>query len=209
MIKGVSDRIAQGLGEQLKVSNDQVEVYSYGLQIVIGATVKLTVILTLALILGILEVVLAYSLFFIFLRRYGGGVHLGTYSRCLVVGAAMILGLSKIATINISVNILIITAALALLLGCYATYKWVPAGTEKKVIRDVRLRRKQKVKVFIVIVIWLISLAFLIHANMLHYAFAATLGVLTGFFLITPLGYKVLQRIDIMLNKLERGYGHV
>lgn len=204
MIKGVSDRLARELGGQLQVSQDQVEVYSYGLQIIIGMIIKVFVIISLSFMFGILEEVLIFSLFFISLRRYGGGVHLSTYSRCLLMGTLMILSLSKIATINISVNNLVITIVLVLLLGCYCIIKWVPSGTEKKVIKDVRNRNKQKIKTAIVIVLWLVSVGLLINANLMGYAFASTLGVLSSFFLLTPMGYRVIKSLDVSLDKLER-----
>jgi accessory gene regulator B len=204
MLKVISDKIAQGLGSQLQATDERIEVFSYGLQIIIGAAFKLTTIIALSLLFGIHKEAVAYLIFFILFRRYGGGVHLSTYPRCLIIGTAMIIGFAKLATINIPVYTLITLVILAFSLGCYCTIKWVPAGTEKKAVTDESSRSKQKTKVFIILIIWLFCITFLINSQLINYAFATTLGVISSLYLILPLGYKTLKSLDCFLNRIER-----
>ena len=86
MVKVFSKRLAAGLGSRLQSDIDQIEVYAYGLELVLYAIIKVVVILGSAFILGILESTLYYLCSFILLRFFGGGVHLSTYGRCLAVG---------------------------------------------------------------------------------------------------------------------------
>ncbi|MEG6615970.1 accessory gene regulator B family protein [Peptococcaceae bacterium 1198_IL3148] len=200
MLKKVSDKIALSIGTQLQVDDDQVEIYSYGLQVFIGATLKLLVILSLSLILGIFKEVAVYLTFFILLRKCGGGVHLSTYAKCLSIGTVMILGFAKLATLNISTDLLIVLITIVFLGGCFCTVKWVPAGTEKKTVTDVISRKKQKAQVFILLIVWLICVVFLNSNQQIQYALAATLGVACSFFFISPLGYRIIKLLDKTLT---------
>jgi len=177
-------------------SAEQIEIYAYGLEIILGAVIKLILILFLALLLGTLDTTIILFIFFALFRCFGGGAHLSTYPRCLVFGVCLIVGLGYLAQTTISIHALIILSALSLALNIFTCIKWVPAGTEKKYITEPFLRLRQKQKYFLVIIGWCLTLLLLIKLSLSTYGFAVLLGSFGAMLLILPSGYWLLNTID-------------
>src|SRR5690554_3834037 len=97
MLKTISIHLANSLGRQLQSTPQEVEVFAYGLQVLLGSFVKLLVILGTAYILDTLHVTVFFLISFILLRRYGGGVHFSTYGRCLGFGLILSVFFGKLA----------------------------------------------------------------------------------------------------------------
>jgi len=182
MISAISKKLANSLGTTLMTSAEQIEIYAYGLEIILGAVIKLILILFLALLLGTLDTTIILFIFFALFRCFGGGAHLSTYPRCLVFGVCLIVGLGYLAQTTISIHALIILSALSLALNIFTCIKWVPAGTEKKY--------------FLVIIGWCLTLLLLIKLSLSTYGFAVLLGSFGAMLLILPSGYWLLNTID-------------
>ncbi|MCF8011723.1 MAG: hypothetical protein K9L17_07275 [Clostridiales bacterium] len=54
--------------------------------------------------------------------------------------------MGKLATIDINVEALTVISVFALLIGTFTIFRWVPAGTEKKQIKDEATRHRQRKK---------------------------------------------------------------
>jgi accessory gene regulator B len=196
MISAISKKLANSLGTTLMTSAEQIEIYAYGLEIILGAVIKLVLILFLAFLLGTLDTTIILFVFFALFRCFGGGAHLSTYPRCLVFGVCLIVSLGYLAQTTISINTLIILSALSLALNIFTCIKWVPAGTEKKYIIEPSLRLRQKQRYFLVIIGWCLTLLLLIKLSLLTYGFAVLLGSFGAMLLILPSGYWLLNTID-------------
>ena len=196
MISAISKKLANSLGTTLMTSAEQIEIYAYGLEIILGAVIKLILILFLAFLLGTLDTTIILFAFFALFRCFGGGAHLSTYPRCLVFGVCLIVGLGYLAQTTISIHALIILSALSLALNIFTCIKWVPAGTEKKYITEPFLRLRQKQKYFLVIIGWCLTLLLLIKLSLSTYGFAVLLGSFGAMLLILPSGYWLLNTID-------------
>lgn len=177
-------------------SAEQIEIYAYGLEIILGAVIKLILILFLAFLLGTLDTTIILFAFFALFRCFGGGAHLSTYPRCLVFGVCLIVGLGYLAQTPIRIHILIILSALSLALNIFTCIKWVPAGTDKKYIIEPTLRLRQKKKYFLVIIGWCLTLLLLIKLSLSTYGVAVLLGSFGAMLLIMPSGYWLLNTID-------------
>ncbi len=205
MIRTISMNIAEKLGKRLRCDQERVEVFAYGLQIIMGTGFKLVLILLISLILDTFHTTLICLITYIAFRNFGGGVHLSTYSKCLVTGLVIFTVLGKLAAHGMETGTLLLLLIVTSLLWIYAITKWVPAGTEKKQVKDRRVRLKQKKKTGWVLMLWVIACMASISYRLTYYVFAYLLGALAALFLITPWGYRVANALDNILDNLGKG----
>lgn len=201
MIKNMSRHAADRLSKE--ENKWESEVLAYGLEIIIGCTLNLILIITAAVCLDTLWTTVLCLISYISFRRMGGGVHLETWPRCLCTGVILIVGLGWAADTEIPLVITEGVFFLTFIIGGWAICKWVPA-TCKKEIRDENIRKYQKIKTTQVLGFW-----FLINVLMLYFGFpkftlAVSFGILASSFLITPWGYWVMQALDNILNIINR-----
>jgi len=204
MIKAFAQKIAGSMGMQLQVDQDRVEIFAYGLEIILGTLVQLAIILLLSLIMGTIKTTMVCLIAFASLRYFIGGAHASTYPGCLIVGVSLLLVLGNLATVDVSLEILTVISVSALLMGIYTIFKWAPAGTEKKQIKDESIRLRQRNKAFFILTMWFFVTMVLIKQELTAYALAVVLGALGSIFIITPWGYRAVKALDNILNILFR-----
>ena len=161
----ISKALAQLLGYKLQADQDQIEIFAYSLEVLLGTVFEIFLIIFLAFLLNIPGTTIICLLVFSSIRFLGGGVHCSTYYKCLVTACLSLLCLGKLATLPLGQNVLSSAWLLTLLLSIYAIIRWIPAGTEKKVIRDETVRLRQKRKVSILLGIWLVIAGYLSITN--------------------------------------------
>ncbi len=205
MVKKISKKLANTIGEKLNNDKDQIDIYAYGLEIIIGSILKLILLISLSLAFGIFKTTALCLIVFIIFRHLGGGVHMSTYYRCLTTGVIMFMVLGKMASIDIPWDILIILIFITIFLGIYTIFKWVPAGTEKKRVSDKETIIKLKKESFMVLILWMFIQSFFVKYQLKSYSLSITLGALTSFFLISPWGYWVIYTLDNTINKGKKG----
>lgn len=201
MIKALSLNIARGIASQLQNNEKQIEIYAYGMEILLGSLIKITLLIVLAFLLHILPHTLLVLVAFAGFRIPGGGVHLHTYARCLTVGLVLLLGLALTATIlSPGETIVFVTLIGAALLAVVTIICWVPAGTDKKQFTNPEIIQDNKVKTAVFAVIWFLTSLLLMHNQHLDFAFALALGAVASLFFITPWGYFIMNRVDQLLS---------
>jgi len=205
MVKRLSERLAVNIGKHLRSSEGEVEVFSYGLEVFFSALLKFFLILTLARVLGLFLPALAVLVSISGFRVFGGGAHLSTYSRCLLFGGIVVLGLSKVSMVPIPNNIVSTTLLAAVVLAVIDIIFWVPSGTEKKAITDPVLMKAQKLKTLGFLAVWLFMALAVVWVGNWQYAFALTLGALMGTLSLTPLGYRFTHNLDTAFDWLQKG----
>jgi len=204
MFKNVSLKLAKWLGKYLASSEEDMEVYAYGLEIILGGIFKIGLLLLIALKLNIVLTTVLCTAGFVGIRFFGGGGHFCTYIRCLIGSLAILLLLGKIAALNLNTNLIFILIFFNIFLGIIAIIKWIPAGTHKKTVTDKNLRTKQKIKTLVMLITFMGIVLIFMYFQLHSFAFALLLGILASFLLITPLGYFLLQSIDKLLDSLNR-----
>lgn len=204
MIKSISLWLAKWLGKYLASREEDIEIYAYGLEIILGGILKICLLLLIALRLNILLTTVFCTIGFVGIRFFGGGGHFCTYTRCLIGSLAILLLLGKIATLNLNINLIFILIFLNISLGVFAIIKWIPAGTHKKTVTDEKLRTIQKLKTLIILITYMGIALIFVYFQLHSFAFSLLLGILASFILITPLGYFLLQSIDKLLDLLNR-----
>ena len=197
----LSKALARFLGYKLQADQDQIEIFAYSLEVLLGTVFEICLIIFLAFLLNIPGTTSICLLVFSSMRFLGGGVHCNTYFKCLVTGSLLLLSLGKLATLPLSQSVLSSIWLLALLLGIYAVSQWIPAGTAKKVIRDEAVRLRQKRKFSFLLGIWLVVAGLLIHYQLGNYALAVVLGILSSLFFVSPMGYQTINNLDNFIDK--------
>lgn len=201
MISLLSNKLARFIGNKLNANADEIEVYAYGAQIIIGALFKLTAIILLAWILDILPATLLLFVTFAAFRCFGGGAHLDSYARCLFFGITLIIGLGLLSKVQLNSIIVVFLMASAALAAIMIGLKWVPGDTEKKRIISEKIRSRQKRRYFYVLLFWGTAVVLLLMQSLNNFALAAVLGCFGSTFLITPIGYQFFTGIDNLFKK--------
>lgn len=205
MIKDISKSIGNALGREVQADEDQVEIFIYALEIILGILTKTLALLLFSYIFGIFRTTIGCVISFVIIRYFGGGIHLSTYNRCFAVGVMMFLALGKAATIQLSTSISVMFLVISIILGIIIICKWVPAGTEKKKITELKQKIQQKKKTALTLTVLSITSLYFIKVKLLNDSFSLLLGTSSSLFLITPWGYKVIHVLDNKLNKLWKG----
>jgi accessory gene regulator B len=196
-MKNMSRRLAQELGTLLNSDDNDIEIYSYSMEILILLLATMVCVSFLALLLGSVRTTFAFLAVFAVFRCFGGGAHLSSGKRCVFVSTVMLVAFGYLSCILIPTQqILIILVTVTVLAGQYTIVKWVPAGTDKHNITDNKLRFMQKINMFVSLLIYTIVTFLLITAGSSTFAFALTLGAILSLLLITPLGYNIVAAID-------------
>lgn len=203
MINIISQNLSKSLGQSINASEEDISIYAYGIEIFLGVIIKFSLVLILAILLGILETALVFMFTFSFFRFLEGGVHLSTYLRCLTFGLLLVLGVGYLSTIPLTSYIITSLFIVTILMGLYVCIKWVPAGTDKKQITDADERLKQKRKTLYTLAIYSIIVVVLLANNYPAYGLACIYGSILSSFLVTPWGYSVMNTVDKFFNFIK------
>lgn len=194
LIKKLCDKIASYLSSELSYSDEKREVLFYGLQIFLGTSIQILIILVLAYFFNIFKSTIIVIISFVTFRRIIGGGHSHTYSKCSLISISMMILLGALGEIiNLGSTSSLIVIILIYILGVKAIIIWVPAGTEKKMIRNKNTRKKIKLQSIILLTAWTFLCFYLNSLSLTEYVIQSSLGVILAFFLVTPLGYKLIE----------------
>lgn len=162
MISKLSKKIVKCFVKQSNISDDEQELYQYGFFILFSQILYFII----ALIIGILcEVILESIIFYIafqFIRRYAGGYHASTETRCEIFSTLSILAsivaikLSKIYDFQTVLLLITILSAVCIFVFC-------PLDTPEKPLSDKEFKYFRKVSwiiLFVIIVAIIISYVF-------------------------------------------------
>jgi accessory gene regulator B len=196
MLASFSKKWAAEVGRQLGSDSDEVEIYAYGFEVFLCIVINLMAIFFISVVLDVFIQSLLITLTIAGIRVYGGGSHLATYSRCLISGTTIVIGLALLSRVSVPAPVVHGLAILCLLMAIWVIRRWVPAGTEKKSITDYKQRLIQKRKTAVIVIIWALMISVTIYYSAFNYELCLILGALAGLFTITPAGYKLSQAID-------------
>lgn len=168
------------------------EVLQYGLMILLGTAFDLLSIAVISLILGTFYETLASTAAFIAIRNFAGGAHLKTYEQCYVISVASFAANGLIARyIYIFPPYLIVAAYVMVALGLVLILKWIPAGTEKKAVKDNAVRLRLKRQTMVVLAVLFILLNLMYYSGYYSVMTAIMLGMADEYLFVTPAGYRV------------------
>ena len=195
-LAAVSNHIAVYLDKNLATDEDNSEIYAYGLEILLGAVIKLFIVFFLGWIFNVLGLTLIVLVTYAAFRCFGGGAHMSTYLKCLLLGTTVVVGLGILSQFNLATHLLSNLAIFTLVFTLFVCLKWVPGDTEKKPITEREIRLRQKGKMAIVLAVWGLTILYLLNNSLNTCALAMILGSISSVFFITPWGYSLLATID-------------
>jgi len=205
IIQIVSNKCAISLAT--KVTNDkfpsiedQVEVYQYGFQVILGGIVKAILLISIASILGILSTVLILALTFSSLRIIAGGIHLKTFLMCVIVsllffvGGALIVQYTYQYWTYINIYCLLIFSTL---MALYIIIRYVPRDTPNKPITEqIQINKFKRWSLFYMLGWTVLMITFLL-LNIKIIVIASCFGLLLELFSISRLGYSTYELLNL------------
>lgn len=194
---------AKGLASVLNENHQRRRAYNFGFLVVIGESVKFTIIFAVSLIMGVLIPTLIVTTAFVSLRTIAGGYHMDTQGKCLLVSLGLFITASFIAeytyyqwnALQLAVLILI-----TLIMGLYALIRYAPRDNPNKPITDPDKIRKLKKLSLIYLFVWLVVIVTLTMFEMNLIVISLGFGVLLELFIITPTGHKFFDLIKYGLS---------
>ncbi len=180
-----------------EIDDERAEIIQYGLEVIIGETPKLFILLGISILLGVWQLALISFVVIGIYRGVSGGFHLKTHIGCIISTLMMYLGnvfLSKYCIIEPIYIKYIITFGIWIF-SFFMIKFYAPADTENVPIISKKERKRKKILSYIIMTIFLLSSVFIkdqVISNLFLY------GVLIQTLTITRIAYKVTN------NK----YGH-
>ncbi|MCL6447725.1 MAG: accessory gene regulator B family protein [Armatimonadetes bacterium] len=199
MIHNLAVRLAAIIATELKIE-ERRNVIAYGLEIIIGALVKLLSFIALPLALGVFPQVVAAALAGGVFRLAAGGAHCTAYYRCLVSSLATFTGTGALARCLAGYSLpLEGIVAGAAVWSFVIALRWAPADTPAKPINNPRQRRVLKIASLLIVVIYFAAGLFAsFRADLL---LAASFGLFIQAFTVTPAGYRFIDAVDRLLSR--------
>lgn len=165
MISKLSKRFADKLLADGTITDEEHELYIYGLFMLFSQLMFFTVICIFGLILGCIFESVIFYIAFRFIRKFAGGYHAATETRCEILSTLSLLAcivvirLSK--TYDFLVPLLIITAVTSVFIAAFC-----PLDTPEKPLTDKEYTYFKKISLIILFVICvLIILSYIFKLN--------------------------------------------
>jgi len=159
---------------------------SYGTQIFYLNTIKMLLLLAIALTLGILPYVLVFVAAYVALRITSFGIHLSNSMLCTLVGLVYYLGSAYIA-LNINISLAVKIVLLILSVICFVAY--APAETKKCPIpaHQRKILRTKTLRTLAIV----ICIVFALHYHFPVYSSLVFLAVVCQAVNLLPITYKI------------------
>lgn len=141
MITIFANKLATILYQNDEEKSVDLEVYKYGLELILSSLANLLVLIILSGFLGCINEMLTYILFFSTLRILAGGYHCRTHYGCTTFYSILALGMIYVSKITANNSFNSIFALIACALSVVFVYRYAPLDTNNK-----PLNRNQKIK---------------------------------------------------------------
>lgn len=197
-IHGIATKLGKCLSN-LTEQPEAEEMYSYGLEIILGGLFKVFILVVLATLLGMLHLTIAVAMTSFLYRLLSGGAHCKAYNRCLVVSIASFLMLAYLAKLSLVLDIpprsiLFVILALAL----FIAVKYAPLAPDNKPIEGVKKFLCLKALSVGFIIVW-----FAVNSYLpVNVALASAYALMWQSVSLTPLGQIIFSILDGMLMKM-------
>jgi len=215
-----TERVAANIGRKAKlvlnVDDDKEQIIIYGAINLLQTIFAVLWVIVIGILLGVLNEALIFSVSVAILRKYSGGVHASSPSRCIIIGTvfAAIAGITidklfcKLATSTVTViSIFCIIAALIIV------FQNAPVDSIKKPITNIEMKKRFKRNSYAVICIFSLLILTLFAINKtypeLYYIKiieSISFGMLWQSITLTKTGTLAINKVDFTIkNIIERG----
>ncbi len=188
MISYLSNKIALILHNNDEEQLIDIEVYRYGLELLISTLINLLIMMTIAGYLRCLKEMALYFAFFSSLRVFAGGYHASTHIKCILIYTSTALMIIWMITIASSNGYSIFIVALAYTTATVLILKYAPVDTANKPLsaKECQLFRQRSKQVLTVQSIVLLILL-LLHGGTTRYLLCCVSGMLAESITLIPM----------------------
>ncbi|WP_238899588.1 accessory gene regulator B family protein [Clostridium sp. YIM B02500] len=217
----LTEKIANKIGNNAKsflnVNEDQEQIIVYGAINLFQMLFAILWVIIAGLLFGVFYEALIFSISASILRKYSGGVHASSPSRCVIIGtfSAVLAGIlinNIFYSIN-SINVAVISGAI-IIFAFITVFRNAPVDSIKKPIKNIETRRQFKRKsiftififLFIIIILFILNEKFseLYYIKLIE---SIGVGVLWQTITLTKNGINFLNKVDSALKYIIEGMG--
>jgi len=206
-IEALSYSGANYLMKQKGENHEKRRVYFYGLQVIIGAIVKVIILFVLALVTDTLLTTFLMTLVFASLRSIAGGYHMDTFGKCLGVSISMFMVFSIIARYTYQYwndYQILIFGVITVFFSLFSIYKWAPSDNPNRPITQPSEIKKFKRLSIIYLAICTIICFILIYTKLYMIFLSIAFGLILEIFSITPVGHTFFDFVKNSLKKRKK-----
>lgn len=217
----LTEKIANKIGNNAKlflnVNEDQEQIIVYGAINLFQMLFAILWVIIAGLLFGVFYEALIFSISASILRKYSGGVHASSPSRCVIIGtfSAVLAGIlinNIFYTIN-SITVAVISGAI-IIFAFITVFRNAPVDSIKKPIKNIETRRQFKRKSIFVIFIFsfMIIILFILNEKFSELYYIKLIesigvGVLWQTITLTKNGINFLNKVDFCLKYIIEGMG--
>ncbi|MFZ7119444.1 MAG: accessory gene regulator ArgB-like protein [Eubacteriaceae bacterium] len=189
MISTLSKKIARYIGDNNDTEGVPLEVYEYGLELVISTIFSCMFLLSVAWIFGVMLEAVVYIMCFGFLRIWAGGYHASTHLKCCTTYAIFAFAtIFLIKSFNVEISIQTIGIVMICLMSIYLIFRYAPVDTENKPLSKSEYDLyKRRSRIFVVSFSFSIFLVTLAIPTLTYYATIATGAVFVQSMTLLPI----------------------
>ncbi|MDT8860750.1 accessory gene regulator B family protein [Alkalihalobacillus sp. MEB130] len=205
MINHVSERIAKALGMYVERTTE-VDYIRYGIEILIRGFIKIFILLTTSILLGLLFPMLSVLFTFIIFRFFTGGHHYSTYVRCLFAGLIIMLFLSFISSklsVFIDFRTILVLLCFSIITGLFLAYKYAPSNHFYKNMTENQKRKLKKFSLSAIIIWGGVIYTLTLKSYPTEVILASLFGFLFQIGTIHPYSYLIVNKIEHLLERRQ------
>ncbi|MBE6086825.1 MAG: accessory regulator AgrB [Clostridium beijerinckii] len=217
----LTEKIATKIGNNAKlflnVNEEQEQIIVYGAINLFQMLFAILWVIIAGLLFGVFYEALIFSISASILRKYSGGVHASSPSRCVIIGtfSAALAGIlinNIFYTIN-SITVAVISGAI-IIFAFITVFRNAPVDSIKKPIKNIETRKQFKRKSIFVIFIFsfMIIILFMLNEKFSELYYIKLIesigvGVLWQTITLTKNGINFLNKVDSALKYIIEGMG--
>lgn len=177
MIATISNKISLALLKSNAINQDELNVYAYGIQLLILSVIDWCITFLFMLLIGEIYLSVAYLSVFFILRRHCGGYHAKTHMRCIVISNTVYI-FSVLISANMHYENFIILLFIGEIMNFVMIHKFSPAEHTNKPIQISELARHKKIGRFLNVIISAIAIGTVLY-GLKNYACVILMGQLS------------------------------
>ncbi|MEW9094332.1 MAG: accessory gene regulator B family protein [Clostridiaceae bacterium] len=206
-IESISNNIATKLASELDLDKDNREIIAYGTFAFLQMIFSIALVIIFGWLFNVGIEALLISFVASILRKYSGGAHAGSPSRCALIGTIVCIGqaaLFKFALAHkLNFNMVLLSGIIIFVWSYYMIYKLAPVDSPAKPIRRKEKKIRLKKSSIIILSVYLIIAIFILMLyretggqNLLIYTLCIYGGIAWQVFTLTKSGHLILSKID-------------
>ena len=144
MIAAISMKISKSLLKSNAINQDELNVYAYGIQLLILGIVDWCITFLFMLLIGEIYLSIVYLSVFFALRKHCGGYHAETHIRCIVISNAVYV-LSVLVSANMQYENFTTLLLIGEIINSIIIYKFSPVEHPNKHVEPAEMARHRKI----------------------------------------------------------------